>query len=421
MLDIKLIRQQPELVKQAIRDKHVALDLDELLRVDAEQRRLRTELDELQRQRNQTQAGVKSADPQTRAELIQRGRDLAAKSEETRAKLASVDTQVRELLLLVPQIPAADVPRGASDADNVEVKRWGTPRPKEQWLRDHVELLKLHGWAELDRIAQVAGTRSYALRSWGAVLEMSVLRFAVDKLLGKGFTPLSVPSFVVEEALVGSGHFPAGRGEAYWVDDAKKFLSGTSEVSMNFLHSGEILSEANLPILYCGMSACFRKEAGSAGKDVRGLVRVHQFQKIEQYVLCKNDPEESKRWHTALLSTAEEILQAFEIPYRIVECCTGDMGSGKVRMHDVESWIPSEGRYRETHSCSTLGDWQARRANLRYRDANGDVQFCHTLNNTAVATPRLLVPLLENHQREDGSIAVPAPLRPYLGNREVLP
>jgi seryl-tRNA synthetase len=421
MLDIKLIRQQPEMVKQAIRDKRIELDLDELLRIDAEQRRLRTELDELQRQRNQTQSAVKSADPQTRAELIQRGRELAAKSDETRAKLAGVDTQVRELMLLVPQIPAADAPRGASDADNVEVKRWGTPRPKEPWLRDHVDLLKLHGWAELDRIAQVAGSRSYALRSWGAVLEMSVLRYAVDKLMAKGFTPMAVPSFVVEDALVGSGQFPTGRGEAYWIEDAKKYLSGTSEVSLNYLHSGEILNEASLPILYCGLSTCFRKEAGSAGRDVRGLVRVHQFQKIEQYVLCKNDPEESARWHAALLSTAEELLQAFEIPYRVVACCTGDMGPGKVRQNDVESWIPSEGRYRETHSCSTLHDWQARRADLRYRDSNGEVKFGHTLNNTAVATPRLLVPLLENHQREDGSIAIPAPLRPYLGSREVLP
>jgi seryl-tRNA synthetase len=199
-----------------------------------------------------------------------------------------------------------------------------------------------------------------------------------------------------------------------------KFIAGTSEVTLNYLHSGEILSEADLPIRYAGISTCFRKEAGSAGRDVRGLIRVHQFQKVEQYVMCRNDPQESARWHAQLLATAEEVLQELELPYRIVDCCTGDMGSGKVRMNDLEAWIPSEQTYRETHSCSTLHDWQARRANLRYRDARGEIRFCHTLNNTAVATPRLLVPLLENHQQADGSVHLPSVLRAYLGGRETL-
>jgi seryl-tRNA synthetase len=286
---------------------------------------------------------------------------------------------------------------------------------------DSSHAITLHGWAELDRIGRIAGSRSYALRGMGAVLELTILRYAADKLVGKGFTLMAVPSFAIEDAFYGSGQFPAGRGEAYRVDDAEKFLSGTSEVTLNYLHAGEILNEADLPIRYGGLSTCFRKEAGSAGRDVRGLIRVHQFQKVEQYVLCRNDPAESARWHAALLATAEEVLQELEIPYRIVDCCTGDMGVGKVRMNDIESWVPSERAYRETHSCSTLHDWQARRSDLRYRDASGDIQFCHTLNNTAAATPRLLVPLLENHQREDGSIRIPPVLRPYLGGRESLP
>ena len=419
MLDIRLIREQPELVRAAIRDKHVALDLDELLRADADARRLQSELEGLQRQRNENARNVKAAAGDDRPALIQRGRDIGASIDRVAPDLERARARLRELMLLVPQIPAADAPRGETADDNVEVARWGEIAEPTFALRDHVELLRLHGWAELDRIGRIAGSRSYALRGTGALLELSILRFAADKLVAKGFTLMAVPSFASEEAFVGTGHFPGGRDEVYRVDD--RYLAGTSEITLNALHSGEILAEADLPIRYAGISTCFRREAGSAGRDVRGLVRVHQFQKVEQYVICKNDPEESARWHATLLATSEEILRDLAIPYRIVACCTGDMGLGKVRMNDVESWVPSEKTYRETHSCSTLHDWQARRSDLRYRDANGDVQMCHTLNNTAAATPRLLVPLLENHQRPDGSIAIPAALQPYLGGRSSLP
>jgi seryl-tRNA synthetase len=419
MLDIKLIRNQPDLVRAAIRDKGVALDLDDLLRADAEQRRLQVEYEGLQRQRNENARNVKAAPAADRPALIQRGRDIGARIELIQPEIDAAKRRLRDLMLAVPQIPAADAPRGATADDNVEVKRWGEIVERSYPLRDHVALLKLHGWAELDRIGRIAGSRSYALRGTGAMLEMSLLRFTADKLAGKGFTLMAVPSFACEDAFVGTGHFPAGRDEAYRVED--RYLAGTSEVTLNHLHAGEILSEADLPIRYAGISTCFRREAGSAGRDVRGLIRVHQFQKVEQYVICRNDPAESAAWHATLLATAEEVLQDLEIPYRIVACCTGDMGVGKVRMNDLESWVPSEKTYRETHSCSTLHDWQARRADLRYRDANGDLHMCHTLNNTAAATPRLLVPLLENHQREDGSIAIPPALRPYLGGRASLP
>ena len=419
MLDIKLIRNQPDLVRAAIRDKGIALDLDELLRADAEQRRLQVEQEDLQRQRNENARSVKAASPADRPALIQRGRDIGASIERIQPEIDAARQRLRDLMLIVPQIPAADAPRGATADDNVEVKRWGEIAERGYPLRDHVALLRLHGWAELDRIGRIAGSRSYALRGTGAILELSVLRFAADKLAGKGFTLMAVPSFASEDAFIGTGHFPAGRDEAYRVED--RYLAGTSEVTLNSLHAGEILNEADLPIRYAGISTCFRREAGSAGRDVRGLIRVHQFQKVEQYVICRDDPAESAAWHATLLATSEEILQDLEIPYRVVACCTGDMGAGKVRMNDVESWVPSEKTYRETHSCSTLHDWQARRTDLRYRDANGDVHMCHTLNNTAAATPRLLVPLLENHQREDGSIAVPPALRPYLGGRASLP
>jgi seryl-tRNA synthetase len=419
MLDIKLIRAQPDLVRAAIRDKGIALDLDELLRVDSELRRLQGELEGLQRQRNENARSVKAASAAERPALIQRGRDIGTQLERLQPEVDAAKRRLHDLLLVVPQIPAADAPRGANADANVEVKRWGEIAERSFPLRDHVALLKLHGWAELDRIGRIAGSRSYALRGMAALLEMSILRLAADKLVAKGFTLMAVPSFASEDAFVGTGHFPAGRDEAYRVED--RYLAGTSEVTLNSLHAGEILNEADLPIRYAGISTCFRREAGSAGRDVRGLIRVHQFQKVEQYVICRDDPAESAAWHARLLTTSEEILQDLEIPYRVVACCTGDMGAGKVRMNDIESWVPSEKMYRETHSCSTLHDWQARRTDLRYRDAGGEIHMCHTLNNTAAATPRLLVPLLENHQREDGSIAVPAALRPYLGGRASLP
>ena len=252
------------------------------------------------------------------------------------------------------------------------------------------------------------------------LLEMALWRYALDTLHARGFDLLAVPALVRESALLGTGHFPSGRDQVYFLQADDLYLSGTAEVPTNALHMGEILSESDLPITYASFSPCFRREAGSGGRDVRGLIRVHQFDKVEQYVMCVADPDVSATWHATLLANAEEIVQALGLPYRVIEACTGDMGAGKVRMNDIECWVPSEGRYRETHSCSTLHDWQARRTNLRYRDATGKVRFVHTLNNTAIATPRILVPLLENHQQVDGSIRLPPVLVPYMGGREVL-
>jgi len=245
-----------------------------------------------------------------------------------------------------------------------------------------------------------------------------VLRFTLDYLQKKGMEIITVPAMVREAALFGTGHFPTGREQVYHLKEDDLYLSGTAEVPLTSLHSGELIPVADLPKRYGAFSPCFRREAGSAGKDVRGLMRVHQFNKVEQFVFCKNDADESARWHQELLKTSEEIVQAFELPYRIIEVCTGDMGAGKFRMHDIECYVPSEKQYRETHSCSSLHDWQARRANLRYRDTDDQVKFVHTLNNTAVATPRILIPLLENHQLENGSIQIPKALQPYMGGKD---
>jgi seryl-tRNA synthetase len=418
MLDLKQIRENPALVRRAIADKRVSFELDTLLAADQHALSLSRAVQELQEKRNANAKGIPQASASERPAMIAEGRRIGDELAALKPSIDAAEAALRDLLLQVPNIPAESAPRGASEADNVTVKLVGEPPRFEFAPLDHVALLERNGWAELARVAKVAGSRSYALKGDGVLLEQSLLRFALDRLVERGFTPISVPSFANEAAFIGTGHFPAAREQVYRIELDDKYLTGTSEVTLNALHSGEILNEADLPVRYAGISACFRREAGSAGKDVRGLIRVHQFNKVEQYVMCKNDPEESERWHRELLAISESILVDLEVPYRVVECCTGDMGLGKYKMFDVESWVPSERSYRETHSCSNLQDWQARRSDLRYRDTQGKVRYCHTLNNTALATPRFLVPLLENHQQSDGSVRLPEKLRPYLGNRE---
>ena len=420
MLDLKFIRDNPDAVRQAIVDKQVSLDLSALLAADAHVSGLVRALQALQERRNQNASLIPKASADERVGLIAEGRKIGAAIAELKPTVAEAEAALHGLLLQVPNIPAHAAPRGKSEEDNVVVETWGEPPSFDFTPKDHVALLEQNGWAELERVAKVAGSRSYALRGAAVLLEMSLLRFALDRLVEHGFTPVSVPSFASEAAFVGTGHFPGGREQVYRIELDDKYLAGTSEVTLNALHGGEILNEAQLPLLYAGISACFRREAGSAGKDVRGLVRVHQFQKVEQYVLCAGDAQESERQHQRLLGISAAILRDLELPHRVVECCTGDMGIGKYRMFDIESWVPSEGKYRETHSCSNLHDWQARRTSLRYRDAQGTVRFCHTLNNTALATPRILVPLLENHQQSDGRVRIPSALRAYLGGRQTL-
>jgi seryl-tRNA synthetase len=247
-----------------------------------------------------------------------------------------------------------------------------------------------------------------------------MLSYALDYLIELGLMPISVPAMVREEPLIGNGQFPAHREETYAIPADNLYLAGTAEVALVGLHAGEILDAKALPIRYAGISPCFRREAGSAGRDVRGLLRVHQFEKVEQFVICRADDEESDRWHAELLDAAEHLLQGLGLAYQVVEISTGDMGAGKYRMNDIETWMPSLGAYRETHSCSSLHDWQARRASIRYRDTDGTVKFAYTLNNTAIATPRLLAALVENYQTADQKVQIPKVLRPYLGGRTEL-
>lgn len=420
MLDLKFIRENVEAVKEAIRVKKESLDLDELLAVDKELLEIKGTEQELQTQRNTVSKQIPKASNEERPNLIAEGKKIGEQLKELKPKVDELEGKLNALMVQVPNIPSPDAPEGNDENDNVEVKKWGELPQFDFKPKDHVELLLENNWAEFENIAEVCGSRSYSLRNHMVLLEMALHRFAMDKLMAKGFTLVSAPSLVREHALMGTGHFPKGRDQVYFLEEDNTYLSGTAEVQLNSLHKGQILDEAKLPILYAGYSSCFRREAGSYGRDVRGLIRVHQFLKVEQYVICQNDFEVSNKWHKALLETSEEIMQELELPYRVVECCTGDMGTGKFRMFDVEAWVPSEEKYRETHSCSNLGEWQARRTNTRYRDSEGKAKHVHTLNNTAVATPRLLVPFIEIHQTSDAKVKIPTKLKPYLNNSEFL-
>jgi len=419
MLDRRFIRSNPDAVKQAVRAKGLDLDVDELLDVDQRVRKLTTELDEAQAQRKSSAKEFAKADENRRAELRGQHKELESRLSQLREELSEASAQLQELLLRTPTIPWEGAPLGDESA-NVTIRSWGQ-RPEFDFTPlDHVELLEKRDWAEFARARKVAGERAYALKKEAVLLERALHSYALDVLLDQDFTVISVPSLVTEMPLVGTGQFPGHREETYAIPADDLYLAGTAEVALVGLHSGEILDKKQLPVRYAGISPCFRREIGSAGRDVRGLLRVHQFEKVEQFVICLADDAESDRWHTELLETAERLVQGLGLAYQVLEIATGDMGAGKYRMNDIETWFPSLQHYRETHSCSSLHDWQARRANLRYRDTDGTIRFAYTLNNTAVATPRLLAALIENQQTATGEIQVPEVLRPYLGGRELL-
>jgi seryl-tRNA synthetase len=420
MLDRRFVRENSDAVREAARLKGVDIDVDAINELDGRVRSLQREVDESQRERRELAAAFKGADAARREDLRIASTALDARLREARANLETASGELRDLLLRAPAIPWSGAPVGPDESANVVIRTWGEPPTFDFTPLDHVELAEKRGWAEFTRARSVAGERAYALASEAVLLERALHSFALDVLRQRDFRVMAVPSLVREEALVGSGFLPGHREEIYHLAADDLYLAGTAEVALVGLHSGEVLAERDLPIRYAGISPCFRREVGSAGRDVRGFIRVHQFEKVEQFVICAADETESARWHAELLGTAEHILQALELAYEVVECATGDMGLGKFRMNDVNTWFPSLERYRETHSCSTLHDWQARRANIRYKDSDGKIRFAHTLNNTAVATPRLLAAIMENNQTADAQIRVPKVLRPYLGDRDLL-
>lgn len=416
MLGLDFVKANREAVERAIRDKGVAVDLGQLLALDAEVRAAKTEIDTLRAERNAVSAKFKDASPEEKAELGRQAKEAGARASALEGELSAKEAELKGLQMRLPGIPYEGAPVGPDESFNTVIRTEGEPPRFDFEPLDHVALIERNDWADLSRVTQVSGSRTYCLKGALALLETKLMGWALEKIARAGFTPITVPAIARDQAFFNQGQFPGHEEETYQLPNDDLWLAGTAEVVLTSLHSGEIVEGDRLPILYAGYSPCFRREAGSAGKDVRGLLRVHQFVKVEQYVICEADDAQSAEWHAKLLGLAEELLQALEIPYQVIETSTGDMGLGKFRMNDIESWVPSLGKYRETHSCSTLHDWQARRANIRYRGADGKVRFAHTLNNTALASPRILVPLLENHQTADGRVKLPKAMQELMGS-----
>jgi len=416
MLDIKYIRQNSELVKEAAKNKLIKIDIDRLLELDENMRSLNQELDALKEERNKLSSSIPTLSNDEKQKTIAYVKQLKEKISILEEKITPIKSEYTDLMYQVPGVPYEEVPIGETDEDNVEIKKVGNIPTFDFEIKDHVELAEDLDLIDIPRGVKVAGSRSYYLKNEAVLLEMAICRYVIDKLVKKGFTPMTVPTLVKEAPMYGTSYFPGGRDQAYAITEDDLYLVGTSEVSLVSYNSNETFDSVDtLPKMYCGYSSCYRREAGTYGKDTRGLYRVHQFTKIEQVIMCEADYDKQYKLHDFLLNNAEEIMQDLKIPYRVVKVCTGDMGTGQVRKHDIEAWMPSRGKYSETHSCSSFGDFQARRSGIKYKDSNGETKYCYTLNNTAIASPRILIPLLELNQNEDGSVNIPEVLVPYMG------
>jgi seryl-tRNA synthetase len=424
MLDIKLLRENAEAVKAGAIKKRMpdrAAAVDRALLVDAELRALLPTLDGL---RSEQKAGGKQMgklSPEERDRLLLHQKELKARIGGLEEQEKALRAELEQQLSLVPNVPDDEVPDGKDDTENVEVRRVGTVRQFDFQPRPHFEIGEAQGWLDFLRAAEMSGSRNYVLFGDLALLHDAVLRYAVELLLPRGFVPVDPPLMVRDAAMFGTGFFPGGEEQTYRCEKDGLNLIGTSEVPVTSLHGGEILAAESLPKKYVARSACFRREAGTYGKDTRGLYRVHQFQKVEQVIVDVADKARSIEHHQAILQNAEDLLQGCELPYRVVAVCGGDLGVPQAMKYDIETWMPSRNAYSETHSASRFYDYQARRLNLRYRHPEtGKPVFCHTLNNTVAASPRILIPLLENHQNADGTVRVPKALVPLMGGRTVI-
>lgn len=418
MIDIKKLRENPDYFKEGARKKHFKVDIDSILKLDETRRSIQASVDSRRRELGDKSGAMKSASEAERKTLQAELKDFSRAIKEDEGRMHDIDERRNELLLLVPSPPMDDVPEGKDESDNVEIRRVGDSPKFSFEPKDHLDLGLQHDLFDVERGAKVSGSRCYFLKNEAVLLENAIMRYALDFLTERGFTPFITPVFVREEAMVGTGYFPTGREESYAIERDELYLIGTSEVTLVSYHYDEILSEDELPLKYAGISTCFRREAGSYGKDVRGLYRVHQFQKVEQVIICRGDWDEMLKIHDEILSNSEQIVQNFGIPYRVVEVCTGEMGMGQVKKHDIECWMPGRGGWGETHSCSSFADYQARRSKIRYKKRDGKNAVPFTINNTAVASPRLIIAIMENFQQEDGSIIIPEVLVPYMNGRK---
>lgn len=416
MLDIQFIREHKATVVTAARQKNIDLDIDMLLRLDEERRSLIAKFEALRAEQNAANNSIAKAQGEEKQTHIAKMKEVSNRASAAKDALQDVENRYNQLMLLVPAIPNASVPIGKTDAENVVLEEWGTKPTLDFTPKSHIELGERNDWIDFTRGVKFQGSRGYYLKGFAALLEMAVLRYAIDFMQKQGFTFMTTPTMGKDEFFTGTGHFPFARDEVFKVTSMhdEMNLTGTAEVPLMAFHAGEILDQKNLPKKYCAYSPCYRTEVGGYGKDTQGLYRVKQFNKIEQIILCEADTDVAHHHFEEIAGYAKTILQSLGLAYRTVAVCTGDMGAGKVEMIDIETWMPSRDAYGETHSCSRLDDWQTRRLKIRYHDNEGNVRYAYSLNNTVIATPRILIPLLETYQQKDGGVTVPKVLKKYM-------
>ncbi len=421
MLDINYIRDNQDLVKKATQNKQLDVSvIDQLLIVDDKRRQLIKKVDGIRQQINQNAGQIKQqiqAGEKPSLSAIEQGKKLKNQLKEIEPQLKKIESEFSELMLQVPNVPAEDVPIGQDETGNQIIRQVGdipqfTFKPKS-----HQELMYSLDLLDTKRAVKIGGFRSYFLKNDAVLLEQALLQYSLQNMIEHGFTPMTVPTMVKKEALIGTGYFPWGEEDHYTTQD-ESHLAGTAEVALTAYHQGEILTEKDLPIKMVGISPCYRREVGSYGKDTSGIIRVHQFNKVEQVVYTVADETETKNWHEQMTQFSEKILQDLELPYQVLAMCTGDMGAGQRKKYDIETWFPSQNKYRETHSASYFLDFQSRRLNIRYQSKNGELKHVYTLNNTVAASPRLLAAIIENYQQADGSIKIPTVLQKYMNNKK---
>jgi len=421
MLDIKFIRNNPDLVKEGCQKKQVKVDIDKFLELDKKRREYLKEVESLRAEENRLSYLIsKEVDPTKRDELLQRAQQIKAAARDYEKSLKEATPELEKLMLQIPNLPLDDVPVGKDERDNVVLRSWGKPQKFEFKPKDYLEIAEKLDLIDIKRAAKISGTRFGFIKKEAALLEFALINLAFDTLIKQGFIPIIPPVMLKEEMARGTGYFEStDRNEAYFLPQDGLFLVGTSEQSLVAMHSQEVFEEKNLPKRYVGFSTCFRREAGAYGKDTKGILRVHQFDKAEMFSFCQ--PEKSREEHQFFLQMEEKLMQAIKIPYRIVQICTGDLGRPAASKYDIEAWLPGQNQYRETHSTSNCTDFQARRLNIRYRDKNGKLNFVHTVNGTAFAIGRTLIAIIENYQQKDGSIKVPEVLEKYLPFKKIGP
>ncbi|MCD5389844.1 MAG: serine--tRNA ligase [Candidatus Pacebacteria bacterium] len=419
MLDIKFIRENRDLVKAAAQKKHIKIDVDRLLQLDIERLDLLRNIEALRTEQNKQSAAIQDMNGVEREQAIITVRTLKESLKEKEPQYKKIHSKWQSLMYQVPNIPDMTVPDGISDADNVQIREWGTKTNFSFEPRDHVDIMTDLGMVDFERGTKVHGFRGYYLKGDAVRLSFAIWQYALNFFSEKGFNPMLAPAIVREENLYGTGHLPNEADDVYKTQD-NDYLAGTAEVPVMGYHSGEILAESSFPIKYLAFTPSYRREAGSHGKDTRGLIRVHEFYKWEQLMLCEASHQKSVEYHDWLNRNTEEFIESMNIPYQTVLNCGGDLGQGQVKKYDIELWVPMEKKYREISSASYFHDFQTRRFNIRYKNSDGEMRFAHSLNCTAIPTPRILVSLIENFQQSDGTIKVPEVLRPYLNGKEFL-